>query len=337
MIRMGSHEKLGRLAALASDNPALLGVAGIGFAVSFQTIAKLAHAHGLPGWSPLYPVGIDVGILALITESRKAIDANRSDLVPRLLAWCLAGLTIYVNAHGAAPHDWLGRALHVVMPALWVAFLELTRWRKLGRRSGEKRDRIPLAHWLASPLPTFFMWRRMVLRNVRSYALAVELEDARRFARDLARAHYGRCWKRQAPRVLTARIRAGRLGDDVQCAASGYGTGGWDLAVRTMVLSAVTEGDKLTVSVRQERRRIDRQDEQSGDRQPLPPKTVRKAVSETARKRARIERLLKVTPPLTTAEIVARSGASESTVQRVRRETSGPADDRTVVAIGASR
>jgi Protein of unknown function (DUF2637) len=335
MTVMGSHAKLSRLAALASDNPALLGVAGIGFAVSFQTIATLARQHGLPGWPPLYPIGIDVGILALITESRKAIDAHRSDLVPRLLAWCLAALTIYVNAHGAAPHDWLGRALHVVMPALWVAFLELTRWRKLARRrADDKRDRIPLAHWLAAPLPTFFMWRRMVLRNITSYALAVELEDARRFARDLARAHYGRQWKRQAPRVLTARIRTGRLGDDVLTAAMTDGTGGWDLAVRAMVLTAVTEGDKLTVSVRRERKRIDSQDERQDDSQKTPQKTPRKAVSETAKKRGRIELLLKAMPALTTADVVARSGASESTVLRVKRELNG-SPDRTVVAIGA--
>src|ERR1017187_9040233 len=117
---MGTHSRLSKLGALAADNPALIGVAGIGFAVSFQTISRLAVTHHLPGWPVLYPLGIDVGILALIIESRKAIAARRSDLVPRVLAWVLAALTIYVNAHGAPAHDWLGPGLHGGLAPLWV-------------------------------------------------------------------------------------------------------------------------------------------------------------------------------------------------------------------------
>lgn len=313
---------------LLAENPLLPFVALAGFAASFQTIGHLAQAHGLPGWEYQYPLGIDVGIGALVIESRRAIDDGRSDLVPRLLAWLLSGFTVYVNAHGSPAHDWTGRALHVVMPSLWVAFLEITRWRKLrkARKARGARDRIPLAHWLAAPLPTLFMWRRMVLRNVRSYALAVELEDARRFARDLTRAHYGKGWKRKAPRVLTARIRASRLGSAVIAAASPDAPGAWDEAVRAMVLAAVTDGDRLTVSVRQERKRIDRQDERQDDRQKPPPKTTRKAVSQTARKRAEVVRLLTATPPLTNAQVVAKAGVSESTVLRVRREMRGDSE-----------
>src|ERR1035438_10889807 len=48
-----------------------------------------------------------------------------------------------------------------------------------------------------------------------SYPLAVELEDARRFVRDITVAHFGRSWRKETPRVLSARIRSGRLGDDV--------------------------------------------------------------------------------------------------------------------------
>ena len=121
MLPMATPKHAVRLSAawdLFTENPVLLAVAGIGFAVSFQTIARVATEQHMPGWPILYPLGIDVGILALIVESRRAIDAGRSDLVPRVMAWALAALTIYVNAHGAPAHDWLGRALHVVMPAL---------------------------------------------------------------------------------------------------------------------------------------------------------------------------------------------------------------------------
>ena len=211
MDGMGNHSKLGRLGGLVSDNPALLGVAVIGFSVSFQTIALLARKHGLPGWPVLYPVLVDVGILAMIVESRKAIAARRSDIVPRLLAWALIGLTIYVNAHGAPPHDWLGRALHVVGPALWAALLELTRWRKLARRRSLEGDRIPRSRWLMSPWRTLAMWRRMVLHHVTSYPEAVAREDARLLGIDLAAAVYGKQWRRVAPALLRHHLSSGTL------------------------------------------------------------------------------------------------------------------------------
>ncbi len=326
-VKMPSMSKHAR--AVVADNPLLLGVAGIGFAVSFQTIAKLAHEHGLPGWSVLYPLGIDVGILALIVEARKAIDAHRSDLVPRALAWVLAAFTIYVNAHGAAAHDWLGRALHVVMPALWIVFLELTRWRKLAKRRDGETVRIPRARWLLSPWRTPGMRKRMVLRNVTSYPVAVELEEARLFARDLARAHYGRWqWRRKAPSLLRSAISTGRLGDAVTSAATqavrARVTGGWEQAVRDMVTRAVTEGDKLAVSVRRERRQIDRQDQAQNDGQKARQKTPRKTVSATARKRAKVKAILEATPRMPLDEVAKKAGVSESTVTRIKRETPTP-------------
>jgi hypothetical protein len=325
MPDMGTHSRLGKLGALAADNPALIGVAGIGFAVSFQTISRLAVTHHLPGWPVLYPLGIDVGILALIIESRKAIDARRSDLVPRVLAWVLAALTIYVNAHGAPAHDWLGRAMHVVMPALWIVFLELTRWRKLAkRRSGDKREGIPLARWIAAPVSSLVMHRRMVLRDIRSYSLAVELEDARRFVRDITVAHFGRSWRKEIPRVLIARIRSGRLGDDVTRSVAGTVsagvTGGWESTAREMVRTAITEGDRLTADVKRERRQIDRQDEQQNDAPKTRQTAGQKPVSETVRKHVKVERLLTVTPALSVREVARQAGVSESTVSRVKRE-----------------
>ena len=328
MTGMGTHSRRGKLGAVAADNPALIGVAGIGFAVSFQTISRLAVTHHLPGWPVLYPLGIDVGILALIIESRKAIDARRSDLVPRVLAWVLAALTIYVNAHGAAAHDWLGRAMHVVMPALWIVFLELTRWRKLAkRRTDDKREGIPLARWIAAPCSSLVMHRRMVLRDIRSYPLAVELDDAHRFVKDITAAHFGPGWRKEAPRVLMARLRSGRLGDDVTrsvtMTVSAGVTGGWESAARDMVKTAITEGDRLTADVKRERRQIDRQDEQQNDA----PKTRQTAgqnqLSATAVKRQKAQRLLAADPSMATAEVMRKSGVSESTVTRIRRELPG--------------
>jgi len=52
----------------------------------------------------------------------------------------------------------------------------------------------------------------------------------------------------------------------------------------------------------------------------------------TARKRARVTRLLAVIPPLTVGQIAERAGVSESTVTRVKRELAEPAKPRLVAS-----
>jgi Protein of unknown function (DUF2637) len=309
------------------DNPLLLAVAAIGFSVSFQTISGEAAAHGLPGWPPLYPIGIDAGILALILEARKLAALKRSDLVPRILAWGLAIGTIYINIHGSPPHDWLGRAMHAIMPALWIVFLELTRWRqRAGIRKADKADPIPLARWLLDPAGTARLKRRMVTQNVLSYRTAVALNDARLFMRDLARAHYGGRWGywRLAPSLLRTNIRKGRVGDDVTRAvteAVRFGrTGGWEAVVIKAVTDAVTRGDELAGAVRQKRRqepaRAATPEPATAPRQnpPRQPATTRQAG------RAKAERLLADGTPRTEEQVAALSGVSVRTVQRIKGE-----------------
>jgi hypothetical protein len=321
--------------ALLRGNPLLLAVAAIGFAVSFQTIVKLAEEHGLPGWPVLYPLGIDVGILALIVEARKAIDAHRSDFVPRALAWVLAAFTIYVNAHGAPAHDWTGRALHVVMPALWIVFLELTRWRKLAKRRDGEAVRIPRARWLLSPWRTPGMRKRMVLRNVTSYPVAVELEEARLFARDLARAHFGRWqWRRHAPSRLRSAISTGRLGDAVTAAATqavkSRVTGGWEQAVRDMVTKAVTEGDKLAVSVRQEKRQIEATAAASNGASKAATPKRQTARRPAVKWRDKAHRLVTDNAAISAAELAGACKVSKRSAERYLADWPGPRPLRAV-------
>ena len=205
-MTVADHAKGGWLARLAAGNPVLLAVGAIGFSVSFQTISRLAEVHGLPGWPVLYPVGIDVGILAFTIESRRLLELRRSDLVPRLITWALTGFTIYANIHGSPPHDWVGRALHAVMPCLWVACLELSRRRLIAVVA---RDRIPLARWVMAPASTFALWRRMVLWDERSYDRALELEQGRRRAIAALRSEHGPAWRSEADSAAVWALRSG--------------------------------------------------------------------------------------------------------------------------------
>jgi hypothetical protein len=237
----GIHARFDGLTSLVMDNPLLAAVAGIGFSVSFQTVAKLARVHGLPGWPPLYPVGIDIGILALVAEARMLITMKpaRSDLVPRILAWLLAGFTVWANVHGSPASDPLGRGLHAVMPCLWIVFLELTRRRLL---ASQRADMIPAARWLAAPLQTPWLWQRMHRDDVRSYPLALELEQARLHARDLVRAAPPE-HRPAFSSLLRKRIRSGRLPEAVRKAVRGSMANeyapGWEDEVTTWVTTAL--------------------------------------------------------------------------------------------------
>lgn len=322
-----THSRASRFAtarALVKDNPLLLAIAGVGFAVSFQTIAHLARAQHMPGWPVLYPVLIDVGFLAAIIEARRAIDDGRSDLAPRLLAWALGALTVYVNAHGSPAGDWLGVALHVSGPALWIAFLELTRWRKV-RRADSQRERIPLARWLADwPWRTAGMWRRMVLHGVKSYRVACAREEALLLARDLTRASLGRKWRREAPALLRHHLRTGTLPEPVATAAASatYGTQPvMAEPVEAWVKAALTRPARAAAAVRAERHAIERASDAPPATPPAPRQAARqprqKAGADRAAKHAEARRLRAAHPGMTLREIGEKTGLSERTVSRV--------------------
>lgn len=241
--------RAGGLLGIVRENPLLALVAAIGFSVSFQTVAHLAYEHGLPGWPPLYPVGIDIGILALLAEALYLIRDRRSDFIPRALAWVLSGFTVYVNAHGAARGDWVGAALHVAMPALWVVFLELVRHRRI---AAQHADAIPFGRWAASPWPTLRLKMRMLRDGTTSYPVALEMEHARLFARDLLRAA-PRQFRPARSSLIRKRVRTGRLTEDIRKAVgsslSSEWSAGWEPAVTEWVTDVLGMPSRMAASL----------------------------------------------------------------------------------------
>jgi hypothetical protein len=311
------HARLTAARALVADNPLLVLIAGLGFAVSFQTIARLARAQHMPGWPVLYPILIDVGFLAAIVEARKAIDDDRSDLAPRALAWLLAALTVYVNAHGSPAGDYLGLTMHVAAPALWIAFLELTRWRKVRKARTAKADRIPLARWAFTPWRTLGMRKRMVLHNVTSYGVAVAREEALFLARDLVRAELGKRWRKTAPALLRHHLATGTLPEAVSSLASSaqYGTmPNMAGAVSDWVTGALTGAARMAARVRAERHAI----EHATGAPATAPKVARQPrQGDRAKKHAEARRLRAAHPEMTLRQIGDKTGLSERTVSRV--------------------
>jgi hypothetical protein len=318
------HARLGAAWSLFTENPLLLLIAGIGFSVSFQTIKAEAVAQHMPGNPLLYPLLFDALFLGFTIEARKAIDDGRSDLVPRALAWAAGVFTIYVNAHGAPPRDWLGIILHVSAPCAWIAFLELTRWRKLRRKRAERQDGIPLARWVAEPVRTLGMRKRMVVHNVTSYPVAVAREEARLLAIDVARASLGRRWKRHAPAVLRHHLTNGTLPADVAqaCEAAAYGRSAIAEPAEQWVTDALAARDKAVAKVRAQKRALDPTAATPEDA-PQPRQNSRQparqgGASENARKRAKAKRLLSATPVPTLADVADKTGLSERTVSRIK-------------------
>ncbi|MEU0992350.1 DUF2637 domain-containing protein, partial [Streptomyces sp. NPDC005953] len=73
-------------------------------------------------------------------------------------------------------------------------------------------DRIRLARWLLAPLPTFILWRRMKLWELRSYDQVLQLEQDRLIYRAGLRARFGRAWRWRAPVEDVLPLRLARHG-----------------------------------------------------------------------------------------------------------------------------
>lgn len=66
--------------------------------------------------------------------------------------------------------------------------------------------------WLLSPAPTFLLWRRMQLWEIRSYSQAVTREQERLTYQAHLRTRYGRTWRRKAPIESLLPLRLARYG-----------------------------------------------------------------------------------------------------------------------------
>ncbi len=156
----------GEHAAVMAVAAATAGFALVGFVNSFAAVSRAAEPS-FGALAPTVPLGIDLGIAIFAALD---IVLARLDMRPkwvRLVPWALTAATIYLNVAGQ--HTWFGRIAHAVFPALWVMAVEagahVIRVRaKLA--TGTAMDRIRVSRWLLAPVPTFGLWRRMVLWEI---------------------------------------------------------------------------------------------------------------------------------------------------------------------------
>jgi hypothetical protein len=189
-------------------------IAAIGFAGSYTAVRELAQAKGFGKFAMIFPIGIDAGILVLLALDLILTWLSMPLALLRHTAWLLTVATIAFNAAAAWP-DPIGTGMHAVTPVLFIVAVEAAR-HAIGRIADITADKhmegVRLARWLLSPLPTFLLWRRMKLWELRSYDAVIELERSRLIERAHLRGRYGWRWRTKAPAMTVMALRLTRYG-----------------------------------------------------------------------------------------------------------------------------
>ncbi|MEU6285681.1 DUF2637 domain-containing protein [Streptomyces sp. NPDC047028] len=239
-------------------------IAGIGFAGSYTAVRELAVKKGFGTFAYVFPVGIDAGICVLL-----ALDLLLSWIrIPfpllRQTAWLLTAATIAFNGAAAWP-DPLGVGMHAVIPVLFVVAVEAAR-HAVGRIADITADKhmegVRLTRWLLSPIPTFLLWRRMKLWELRSYDQLIKFEQERLVYQASLRSRFGRAWRRKAPVESLMPLRLARFGVPLaETATAGLAAAGIDelpvqFTVERAAVPAQRPSPELEAAVDQEKERV---------------------------------------------------------------------------------
>ena len=189
-------------------------IAGIGFAGSYAAVRTLALHKGFGWFANVFPVGVDAGIVVLLALDLLLTWLRIPFPLLRQTAWLLTAATIAFNGAAAWP-DALGVGMHAIIPVLFVVSVEAAR-HAIGRIADITADKhmesVRITRWLLAPLPTFRLWRRMKLWELRSYEEVIRREQDRLVYRARLRARYGARWRRKAPIEAIMPLRLARYG-----------------------------------------------------------------------------------------------------------------------------
>ncbi|PRY00423.1 DUF2637 domain-containing protein [Allonocardiopsis opalescens] len=186
-----------------------LALVTVAFTMSFATLYDLATwlertPFGDLRW--MFPIGIDALIVWMLALDLLMEWQGRRAPLARWSALGLSVLTIVLNVSAGHAGDgaasYLGHAgppLAIILisecVSLWVRHLA-------GLAAGRVADRIPFGRWLAHPISTAKVARRMVGTGQTDYAAALATEGRRQLAYAMLRQHYGSTWSVATPRHL---------------------------------------------------------------------------------------------------------------------------------------
>ncbi|MCZ4122154.1 DUF2637 domain-containing protein [Streptomyces sp. H39-S7] len=189
-------------------------IAAIGFAGSYAAVRELAQNKGFGWFANVFPIGVDAGIVVLLALDLLLTWMRIPFPLLRQTAWLLTAATIAFNGAAAWP-DPVGVGMHGIIPVLFVVCVEAAR-HAVGRVADLTADKhmesVRLTRWLLAPFPTFKLWRRMKLWELRSYDQVIRLEQDRLVYQARLQARYGRAWRRKAPVEALMPLRLARYG-----------------------------------------------------------------------------------------------------------------------------
>lgn len=187
---------------------ALIGLGGM--ILSFRAVsAEMIPAFGTH-WAWLVPLVIDLTVFAFSGVDLVLTRHGMSHPLARFTVYAATVGTVWLNydAGGNTP----GRVAHVLMPLIWVLFIEILRHvvrRKAHLAGAEIREPIPAARWLLSPVPTALLYRRMVLWQTNSYRAALAHERERLRATAALREKHGRLWRLHVAPIVRLELSLG--------------------------------------------------------------------------------------------------------------------------------
>jgi hypothetical protein len=189
-------------------------IAAIGFAGSYAAVRELALDKGFGWFANVFPIGVDAGIVVLLALDLLLTWMRIPFPLLRQTAWLLTAATIAFNGAAAWP-DPLGVGMHAIIPVLFVVSVEAAR-HAIGRIADITADKhmesVRITRWILAPFPTFRLWRRMKLWELRSYEEVIRREQDRLVYRARLRARYGVAWRRRAPVEAIMPLRLAKYG-----------------------------------------------------------------------------------------------------------------------------
>ncbi|MET9063385.1 DUF2637 domain-containing protein, partial [Streptomyces antibioticus] len=110
---------------------------------------------------------------------------------------------------------------------------------------------VRLTRWLLSPVPTFLLWRRMKLWELRSYEQVIKLEQERLVYQARLRSRFGRAWRRKAPVESLMPLRLARYGVPLaETAPAGLAAAGIEPAVLPPIAADIAAGSRAAGAAR---------------------------------------------------------------------------------------
>lgn len=191
-------------------------IALTGFVGSYTAVRDLAVEKEFGWFASIFPLGIDIGIIVMLSLDLALTWVDLRYPLLRHIAWLLTIATVAFNAMAAYP-DILASVMHAAIPLLFIAITEAVRHAvatATARDAGREDYALSLGRWLLAPWSTWLIWRSRKLwpSTIPSYEAALELFQKKLEYRQELRDEYGWRWRRKARRDELRPLRRSRLG-----------------------------------------------------------------------------------------------------------------------------